>query len=203
MEMISLAILGVLIVISPGADFVLVLKTSINDGRKAGMFTALGLSLAICVHISYSMFGISYLISQNEFLYNMIRYAGAGYLLYLGIKGIYSSNSPLNTTSAEPRKNKNWQYLAQGFLCNVLNPKTMLFFLSVFSQVISSDSNDNTYAFIYGVYMIALHGLWFAIVAILFTSKALQTRLLRVRKRLNQVCGIGLVSFGALLALKS
>ncbi|QUM79524.1 LysE family translocator [Moritella sp. 5] len=203
MEILSLAILGILIVISPGADFVLVLKTSINDGRKAGIFTALGLSLAICVHISYSMFGISYLISQNEFLYNMIRYAGAGYLIYLGIKGIYSANSPLNTTSAEQRKIKNWQYLAQGFLCNVLNPKTMLFFLSVFSQVISPDSNDNTYAFIYGVYMIALHGIWFAIVAILFTSVALQTRLLRVRKRLNQVCGIGLVSFGALLALKS
>ncbi|QUM77711.1 LysE family translocator [Moritella sp. 24] len=203
MEIFSLALLGVLIVISPGADFVLVLKTSINDGRKAGIFTALGLSLAICVHISYSMFGISYLISQNEFLYNMIRYAGAGYLIYLGIKGIYSANSPLNTTSAEQRKNKNWQYLAQGFLCNVLNPKTMLFFLSVFSQVISPDSNDNTHAFIYGVYMIALHGIWFAIVAILFTSAALQTRLLRVRKRLNQVCGVGLVSFGALLALKS
>ncbi|QUM88033.1 LysE family translocator [Moritella sp. 36] len=202
MEIFSLAILGILIVISPGADFVLVLKTSINDGRKAGIFTALGLSLAICVHISYSMFGISYLISQNEFLYNMIRYAGAGYLIYLGIKGIYSANSPLNTTSAEQRKNKNWQYLAQGFLCNVLNPKTMLFFLSVFSQVISPDSNDNTNAFIYGFYMIALHGIWFAIVAILFTSAALQTRLLRVRKRLNQVCGIGLVSFGALLALK-
>jgi len=203
MEIFSLAILGILIVISPGADFVLVLKTSINDGRKAGIYTALGLSLAICVHISYSMFGISYLISQNEFLYNMIRYAGAGYLIYLGIKGIFSANSPLNTTSAEQRKNKNWQYLAQGFLCNVLNPKTMLFFLSVFSQVISPDSNDNTYAFIYGVYMIALHGIWFAIVAVLFTSAALQTRLLRVRKRLNQVCGVGLVSFGALLALKS
>ena len=202
MEIFSLAILGILIVISPGADFVLVLKTSINDGRKAGIFTALGLSLAICVHISYSMFGISYLISQNEFLYNMIRYAGAGYLIYLGIKGIYSADSQLNTTTTEQRKNKNWQYLVQGFLCNVLNPKTMLFFLSVFSQVISPDSNDNTYAFIYGIYMIFLHGIWFAIVAILFTSAALQTRLLRVRKRLNQVCGVGLVSFGALLALK-
>ena len=203
MEVFSLAILGLLIVISPGADFVLVLKTSINDGRKAGIFTALGLSLAICVHISYSMFGISYLISQNEYLYNMIRYAGAGYLIYLGVKGIYSANSQLNTTSTAQRKNKNWQYLAQGFLCNVLNPKTMLFFLSIFSQVISPDSNDNTQAFIYGAYMIALHGIWFAIVAILFTSATLQTRLLRVRKRLNQVCGVGLVSFGALLALKS
>lgn len=75
MEIISLAILGILIVISPGADFVLVLKNSINQGRKSGIWTAIGISLAICVHIGYSMLGISYLISQNEWLFNIVRYA--------------------------------------------------------------------------------------------------------------------------------
>lgn len=68
MEIISLAIIGLLIVISPGADFVLVLKNSINSGRRAGLLTAFGISLAIGVHISYSMLGIGYLISQSETL---------------------------------------------------------------------------------------------------------------------------------------
>ena len=72
MEIFSLAILGILIVISPGADFILVLKNSLNQGRIAGIWTALGVSLAICVHISYSMLGISYLISQNEWLFNLV-----------------------------------------------------------------------------------------------------------------------------------
>ena len=92
MEFISLAILGILIVISPGADFVLVLKNSINFGRRAGILTAVGISLAIGVHISYSMFGISYLISQNELAFQTIRYLGAGYLVYLGVKGILSKS---------------------------------------------------------------------------------------------------------------
>lgn len=89
MELISLAILGLLIVISPGADFVLVLKNSLNHGRSAGIWTAIGISLAITIHITYSLLGISYLISQNEMLFNAIRYAGAAYLIYLGIKGIF------------------------------------------------------------------------------------------------------------------
>ena len=203
MEIISLAILGLLIVISPGADFVLVLKNSINQGRKAGVWTAAGISLAICVHIGYSLLGISYLISQNQMLFDLVRYAGSGYLIYLGIRGIFSANSTLETMEASEKDIKASQFLAQGFLCNVLNPKTMLFFLSIFSQVISPDSSDNYSALIYGLYMILLHGIWFVAVAMLFTSNTLQHHLLRVKKRLNQACGAGLFAFGALLAVKS
>ena len=202
MEVISLAILGVLIVISPGADFVLVLKNSINQGRKAGIWTAIGVSLAICVHIGYSMLGISYLISQNELLFSLVRYTGSAYLIYLGLKGIFSASGSFDMVEDSKKSINAGQYLAQGFLCNVLNPKTMLFFLSIFSQVISPDASDNLSALIYGSYMVALHGLWFCIVATIFTSNALQTRLQRMKKKLNQACGAGLLAFGTLLAIK-
>ena len=136
-------------------------------------------------------------------LFNAIRYAGAAYLIYLGIKGIFfSDNKTALQGATKPSKNSQ-HFLAQGFLCNVLNPKTMLFFLSVFSQVISTDTSNNHIALIYGGYMIAMHCLWFSLVAMLFTSKALQTRLLNMKKRLNQLCGVGLVTFGTVLALKS
>ncbi|MEZ8804024.1 LysE family translocator [Vibrio splendidus] len=203
MEWLSLAVLGLLIVISPGADFVLVLKNSVNQGRQAGIWTAIGVSLAICVHISYSMLGISYLISQNEQLFDMIRFAGAAYLIYLGLKGILSADNKLAPMEGAKQITSVWRYLAQGFLCNVLNPKTMLFFLSIFSQVISPDAENQHVALGYGLYMIVLHGLWFGVVAMLFTSSTLQKHLLRAKKRLNQACGFGLVTFGALLAIKS
>ncbi|PSW75257.1 lysine transporter LysE [Photobacterium sp. GB-50] len=203
MELISLVILGLLIVISPGADFVLVLKNSLNHGRYAGIWTAIGISLAITIHISYSLLGISYLISQNEMLFNAIRYAGAAYLIYLGINGIFFSDNKTDLQGATKPSKSSQHFLAQGFLCNALNPKTMLFFLSVFSQVVSTDASDNHIALLYGGYMIAMHCLWFSLVAILFTSKALQTRLLNMKKRLNQLCGVGLVTFGTVLALKS
>ncbi|WP_206063710.1 LysE family translocator [Oceanimonas sp. MB9] len=192
-----------LIVISPGADFILVLKNSVNRGRRAGVWTALGVSLAICVHIAYSMLGISYLISQNEVLFNAVRYAGCGYLFYLGVKGIVTAGANLEVMADRQKEVAVLQCLAQGFLCNLLNPKTMLFFLSIFSQLITPDAGGNCSALLYGLYMMALHGLWFCMVAMLFTSSALQKHLLSMEKRLNQACGAGLLTFSALLAIKT
>ncbi|MDF4361676.1 LysE family translocator, partial [Vibrio parahaemolyticus] len=134
MEFVTLALLGVLIVISPGADFVLVLRNSLNQGREAGVYSAIGISMAISIHIAYSMLGISYLISQNEWLFNLVRYLGAAYLVYLGIKGIFSSQPASNSETIQQSEYSMWQFFMQGFLCNLLNPKTMLFFLSIFSQ---------------------------------------------------------------------
>lgn len=203
MELISLALLGILIVISPGADFVLVLKNSLNQGRKAGLFTALGISLAICIHIAYSLLGISYLISQYQWLYDVIRYTGSAYLIYLGIKGLISSSADLGSMEGTQHIISAKKYFAQGFLCNALNPKTMLFFLSIFSQVISPEQQDQSLALLYGGYMILLHGLWFSLVALLFTSNVFQARLLKLKKPLNQACGAGLLGFGALLAIRT
>ena len=205
MELISLALLGILIVISPGADFVLVLKNSIGKGRQAGLWTAAGISAAIFVHISYSMLGMSYLISQNEMLFNAIRYAGSGYLIYLGIKGLMTANESLAKIETDTVEKRASRYFLQGFLCNVLNPKTMLFFLSIFSQLVAPDNADRTHnaqAF-YGGYMVALHGIWFCLVAIIFTSASLQSTMQRLKKRLNQACGAGLIAFGSLLAFQS
>lgn len=203
MDIITLAIVGLLIVISPGADFVLVLKNSLSHGRRAGLLSALGISLAITVHIGYSLLGISYLISHNELLFNLIKYAGAAYLVYLGIKGIFASSAQTVITAEQDNSLPSYRYFAQGFLCNVLNPKTMLFFLSIFSQVISEDGASSTQALIYGGYMVVLHGVWFALVATLMTSTALQHKLERVKPLINKACGVGLVSFGAALALKA
>ncbi|WJG28769.1 LysE family transporter [Vibrio furnissii] len=203
MDIVTLAIVGLLIVISPGADFVLVLKNSLSHGRRAGLLSALGISLAITVHIGYSLLGISYLISHNELLFNLIKYAGAAYLVYLGIKGIFAESAQTVITAEQDNSLPSYRYFAQGFLCNVLNPKTMLFFLSIFSQVISEDGASSTQALIYGGYMVVLHGVWFALVATLMTSTALQHKLERVKPLINKACGVGLVSFGAALALKA
>ena len=202
MEIISLAIIGLLIVISPGADFVLVLKNSINSGRSSGILTACGISLAIGVHISYSMLGVSYLISQNVVVFTSIKYAGAAYLIYLGVKSILTANDKLEKIESKDNTVKPSQYLIQGFICNLLNPKTM-FFISLFSQLISSDHSTNNYVLLYGLYIALLHGIWFSLVSVFFTSKALQKQLIKIKKRLNQACGVGLISFGVLLSIKS
>ncbi len=196
MEVISLAIFGVLIVLSPGSDFVLVFKNSSMFGRKAGVITALGIGLGVCVHITYSVVGISHFISHNPTLFNLVKYAGAGYLIYLGISGLRSRELRLNAQGETPQAQQR-TFLIQGFLCNLLNPKTMLFFLSIFSQLIESD--NNAFAISYGVYIAALHCLWFALLAYLLTSVKARHFLERFGQRLNQLCGVGLVGFGASL----
>ncbi|MEC4728121.1 LysE family translocator [Shewanella sp. D64] len=203
MEWLSLAVLGILIVMSPGADFVLVLRNSLNQGRRIGLWTAIGVSLAITVHISYSMLGIGYLISQNELLFTLIRYAGAGYLIYLGIIGLLSSNQAIDTSSSSSKQSTALSAMTQGFLCNLLNPKTMLFFLSIFSQLLGSEQSNQSEALIYGLYMIVLHACWFSVVAILFTSKRLQSHLNRIKQKINQACGAGLIILGIALGFKS
>ncbi|MGY3572585.1 LysE family translocator [Vibrio paucivorans] len=202
MELMSLAILGLIIVISPGADFVLVLKNSIAQGRKAGIWTALGISAAITVHITYSILGIGYLVSQNVFLFQCIKYMGAAYLIYLGVKGFFYSSDVLAQQGNVQQETNLIKLALQGWLCNALNPKTMLFFVSIFSQVISPDQQGLFGALLYGGYMIILHAIWFVLVAVVFTSPSMQSRLLKVKKRLEQICGVALVSFGAMLAVK-
>lgn len=202
MEAMTLALLGLLIVISPGADFVLVLKNSLNQGRKAGIVTALGIGAAISVHIAYSVLGISYLISQNVWLFELIRYCGSAYLIYLGVKGFFNASSEDAAPSEFNAELSSKQYFAQGLLCNLLNPKTMLFFLSIFSQVFALDGGSLSNALIYGVYMILMHAVWFCFVATLFTSEFLGALLQKTKKRLNQACGLGLFAFGILLATK-
>ncbi|QMV14979.1 LysE family translocator [Vibrio spartinae] len=204
MEITSYIILGLLIVVSPGADFVLVVKNSLSSGRKAGLLTGLGIGIGVCVHISYSILGISHLLSQNIIVFSMIKYAGSAYLIYLGITGIFCSKLTLNRNaiSAPQATHKARKYFTQGFFCNMLNPKTMLFFLSVFSQLISPDTDNNTsFALIYGLYISALHILWFCLVAYLMTSKKILSVFQSVGHRVNQVCGVGLVAFGATLSL--
>lgn len=198
---LSLGLLGVLIVISPGADFVLVLKNSMTQGRRAGIWTAIGISLAISIHIGYSLMGMRYLISHNEWLYRIIQYAGAVYLIYLGVKGIFFTRQETSDINDSPGVSS--RHFWQGFLCNVLNPKTMLFFISIFSQVVAPEGESNVSAYLYGGYMVLLHALWFILVAFLITSIRLQKRLSRAKKRLNQICGIGLLTFGLALAFRS
>ena len=135
-------------------------------------------------------------------LFNILRYAGSAYLIYLGVKGIFYSSVNLDELETRKSASQDWQYLVQGFLCNVLNPKTMLFFLSIFSQVVSTGANDNPVALSYGLFMVILHGLWFSAVALFFTTDSFQARLLKMKKRLNQLCGAGLLTFGAVAGAK-
>lgn len=138
-SVLAVGLVSLIAAISPGPDFFIVLKNSMAHSRKAGYLTALGVSSAVLIHLSYTLLGLGLVIAESPFLYNVIKYVGVTYLFYLGLKSILASfgHSTINLEIAKSKKKlSNFGAFYQGFLTNALNPKATLFFISLFSQFI-------------------------------------------------------------------
>ena len=146
-------IASLLLNLTPGNDMIYVASRSISQGIKAGIISALGVFIGCFVHIIAAVFGLSIIIAKSAFLFELIKYLGAGYLIYLGIKALITK-SDFNkdiTTLAPVHK---WKLLKQGIITNALNPKVALFFLSFLPQFIQIGSP------LYKLQLFSL-GLWF------------------------------------------
>jgi len=146
-------IASLLLNLTPGNDMIYVASRSISQGIRAGMISALGVFIGCFVHIMAAVFGLSFIIAKSAFLFALIKYLGAGYLIYLGIKALITK-SDFNkdiTTLAPVHK---WKLLKQGIITNALNPKVALFFLSFLPQFIQIGSP------LYKLQLFSL-GLWF------------------------------------------
>ncbi|OYD08140.1 LysE family translocator [Paludifilum halophilum] len=162
---------GILAGMSPGPDFFVVMKNSLGFGYRVGIATALGIALALIVHITYTILGFTLILQQYPSLFIVIQIAGALYLLWLGWNAIRSApkKGELNTdVDVEQKEKSSLQGFREGFLCNVLNPKAALFFLSIFSQFITADT-AGWVQWIYGSEVIAAVGLWFVLLAIIIS----------------------------------
>lgn len=126
--------------ISPGPDMVIVLRNTIIGGRVAGLQTSIGVLTGNLIHISYCIAGIGFVISQSILAFTLLKYAGAAYLIFLGIVSIRSARKPLDVSCASgARHAKTW--FVQGFINNILNPKGSLFYLGVFTMVITPETS--------------------------------------------------------------
>lgn len=202
LELISVVTITLLAVISPGADFAMVSRNSMFLSRRAGLLTALGISLGVLVHVTYSMLGIGLLISQSIVLFNLVKFAGAAYLIWLGIGMLRSRKADPAAPAVETPQLSDWQALRVGFLTNALNPKTTLFVVALFTQVISPGTAVLTQLG-YGLFMAFAHLGWFALVAYGLSSAAARGFVTRARHLIERAIGGVLVALGLGLALSS
>lgn len=144
---------SLLINIAPGPDMLYTAARSLSQGTKAGIFSALGVFCGCFVHIAAAVFGLSKIIEESVLLFSLIKYAGAAYLIYLGIRSLLSKNNQQDIGRLANMSYK--KVFAQGMLTNVLNPKVAIFFLSFLPQFIDPASP-------YLKEQIAILGLWFA-----------------------------------------
>ena len=127
-----------LLTIAPGPDIVYVLTRGVAQGRRAGFAAALGFATGVIFHTALAALGIAALIRSSEFAFSLVRYAGAAYLVYLGIRTLMSrSGFELNKDNSSLAL---WTVYKQSVIGNVLNPKVTLFFLSFLPQFISVSS---------------------------------------------------------------
>ncbi len=200
-EFLTVALIHLLAVASPGPDFAVVVRESVTHGRKAGTYTAMGVGSAIFVHVGYSLLGIGLIVSQSIVLFNALKWAAAAYLLYIGFKALRArpanaSDAPIKVAEGERTARGAF---TSGFVTNGLNPKATLFFLSLFTVVI----NPHTPLWVqagYGVYLAVATGLWFCMVARLFSQERVRAGFARMGHWFDRAMGAVLVALGLKLA---
>ncbi|KOT35775.1 lysine transporter LysE [Streptomyces caelestis] len=197
-EVLTVAVITVLAVIAPGADFAMVVRNSYLHGRRTGLLGALGVAAGVLVHVTYTMLGVGLLIASSAFLFTVVKLVGAAYLVYIGVRTFRTRGEVTvdlgNRTELTP-----FAALRTGFLTNVLNPKTTLFVVSTFAQVVGPGTPVLQQAG-YGLFMSLAHLLWFGVVAVFFSHDRMRTLMLRGQRVLNKVIGSVLAGLGVSLA---
>ncbi|MEU9212562.1 LysE family transporter [Streptomyces sp. NPDC048415] len=197
-EILAVAVITVLAVIAPGADFAMVVRNSYLYGRRTGLFAATGVAAGVLVHVTYTMLGVGLLIASSTALFTVIKLIGAAYLVYIGVR-TFRARGEVEVDLENKTELTPFAALRTGFLTNVLNPKTTLFVVSTFAQVVSPGTP--VYRQVgYGLFMSLAHLLWFGVVAVFFSHDRMRTLMLRGQKVLNKVIGSVLAGLGITLA---
>jgi threonine/homoserine/homoserine lactone efflux protein len=150
------------LILAPGPDMLYVITRGISQGPKAGLLSALGVTLGILVHTTFAAFGLAVLLQTSAFAFLIVKYIGALYLLYLGFKALKGKSSRL-TLLEQPKEMDFRAVFWQGVLSNVFNPKIALFFLAFLPQFVNQNSHSVT------LQMFTL-GIIFALFGIAFLS---------------------------------
>lgn len=191
-----LALTGIQLVgvISPGPDFAVVVRNSLIYSRKTGVLTAVGIAFGILVHLAYILLGLGMLISKTFWLFHLFKYLGAGYLIYLGIKGLKARKGAFEYGNIHQQKDiSSVAAFRIGFLTNALNVKCMLFFLSILSAFLTPNE-PGIIIFVYGAIIFFSTLIWFLIVALCFSHARLRLIFSNIRHWIERVMG-GLLLF--------
>jgi RhtB (resistance to homoserine/threonine) family protein len=193
-----LALTGIQLVgvISPGPDFAITVRNSLVYSRKTGVLTAVGIALGILVHLAYILLGLGMIIAKTAWLFHLFKYLGAGYLIYLGIKGLMTRKGTVEYGEIKHQKDiSSFAALRNGFLTNALNAKCMLFFLSILSAFLTPNE-PGVIVFIYGAIIFLSTLIWFVFVALCFSHERLRLVFSSLRHWIERVMGGLLLGLG-------
>jgi threonine/homoserine/homoserine lactone efflux protein len=137
---LSLAFAHLVAVTSPGPDFFYIVKSSFEKGLKSSVVSAVGIGLGVFLHCLFAIVGLDFLYQKIPSLYTIIGTVGAGYLIYLGVSGIFADPEIKDLAVKETQTLNLWQSFTGGLMVNIFNVKAFIFFVSLFSGVALSTS---------------------------------------------------------------
>lgn len=194
----TIATLGML---SPGPDFFLVIRNAARYPRAAAMMTAFGVICGVATHMAYCVAGLAVVITTTPWLFNVLKYAGAAYLIWIGIQALFArGGSKMDVSNLTQQSISLKKAFLQGYLCNLLNPKATLFFLAMFTQVLNIHSGLGEklwYAMI--IWLLSL--VWWPLLVVLFQSEPVRRGLAKVQKLVDKLLGTVLIALGIKVAL--
>lgn len=185
----------------PGADFAMVLRQAVVHNRRAALFTSAGIASSILVHGAYTLLGVGLIVSQSLLLFNILKWAGAAYLVWLAISALRSPPPAAPEIGGEAGSSTSAVgAFALGFLTNLLNPKAVLFFLALFTSLVSVETAFSTKVFYVGSMSLMLFA-WFALVSVFFTTARVRQAFYRVGRWFNRVTGITFLALAVRVAI--
>jgi threonine/homoserine/homoserine lactone efflux protein len=207
---IKIAVAHMLAVMAPGPDFAMVVRQSLAHGRRAALWTSIGIGTAILVHVTYALLGIGILLRTSPAAFMAAKFLGAGYLAWIGAKALMSrpratlSGAPAGAEGdlSRPREPGPGAAWTTGFLTNVLNPKVGLFFVAIFSTLIGP-ATPKVIQGAFGLWMSATTMAWFCLVSVVFTREDVRSAFLRRGHWIDRAMGVVFIGLAAALALAS
>lgn len=204
-EVLMFTAVALLIVMVPGVDSLLVLKNTMVHGKKAGYFTMIGIIFSLFIWTALAVFGLATLVSKSMLLFNIVKYAGAAYLVWLGIQSwrARAQNKELHNTEPNDEskdKNSSFNCLTQGITTDLLNPKTLLLYVTLMPQFIDPSANINMQLILLAFILVILSIVWLTIVILVINIIRKWFMKPTVQAAFNKTTGIVLVLIGIRIA---
>lgn len=192
--MLAFIVMTLFVVMSPGVDTALITKRTLAEGKKAGFQMALGITAGSLGHTLAASLGLSALLLQSAFAFNVIKWVGALYLIYLGATALLARKSDQNKQNINEKKPKS--AFQEGLLSNLLNPKVAVFFLTFLPQFVTNADRAMIDLFLMGCVYALMSIVWF--IAYVLCLHYIREWLLspKVQLWMEKATGVVLVGFG-------
>ncbi|MBP9674404.1 MAG: LysE family transporter [Bacteriovoracaceae bacterium] len=187
---LSLLAIHLMAVMTPGADFAIVVKNTFQGKRKGGFLTALGIACGVLIHISYIVLGLSFFLIRYPTSFKILKFLGAFYLAYVGFSALKNFFTKKNDEKKEHINQfySKRKFFKAGFFTNIFNPQATFFFISIFSQFFKPQMPFSL-KFLAAMSIIVVTFLWFASVAFLFSIPSFELKISRFQHYLEGIMG--------------